>query len=155
MTRISSRFTFWNKRAFPLLWFGFVAGFIAITLFNGIAAKDPLFLVVPCVMGVVGYVVMKKLVWDLVDEVYDGGDYLLVRNRGRERRVPLSNIMNVSATTHMSPGRIVLRLREPGQFGPEIAFLPRYNFTLNPFAKHPVAEDLIARVDRTRAGGSA
>ena len=31
----------------------------------------------PCFMAVVGFVLFKKLLWDLVDEVHDGGDYLL------------------------------------------------------------------------------
>ena len=106
-------------------------------------------------MAVFGYFIMKKLVWDLVDEVYDSGDYLLVKNHGSEVRIDLTNIMNVSATTLVNPRRIVLRLREPGKFGAEIAFSPAARFTLNPFAKNPVAEDSIVRVDRARANGAA
>ncbi len=150
LTKISSRFTYWNKRVVPLLWFGFLAIFVATTFVHGVIATDFMFFVMPCVMAVFGYFVMKKLVWDLMDEVYDGGDYLLVKNRGSEGRIALSNIMNVSATTYMNPARIVLRLRERSQFGSEIAFSPAYKFTLNPFAKNPVAEDLIVRVDRAR-----
>jgi hypothetical protein len=157
LTKISSRFTYWNKRVFPILWFGFIAVFVATTLVSGVVAKDLMFLIVPCAMAVFGFFMMRKLVWDLVDEVYDGGDYLLVKNRGNEIQVALSNIMNVSATTHMNPARIVIRLREPSRFGSEIAFSPAYKFTLNPFAKNAVAEDLISRVDRARtprpAGG--
>ena len=106
-------------------------------------------------MAVFGYFIMKKLVWDLVDEVYDAGDYLLVKNRGNEAQVLLANIMNVSATTYMNPPRIVLRLREPSNFGSEIAFSPASRFTLNPFAKNLVAEDLIVRVDRARGNRAA
>jgi hypothetical protein len=155
MTKISSRLTYWNKRLFSLLWFGFLAVFVVTTFVAGAVAKDPVFLVVPCVMAVFGYFVMRRLVWDLVDEVYDDGDYLLIKNRGDEVRVALGNIMNVSATTFMNPPRIVLRLREPSKFGSEIAFSPASRFTLNPFAKSPVAEDLILRVDRTRANRAA
>jgi hypothetical protein len=155
MTKLSSRLTYWNKRLFPLLWFGFLAVFVVTTIVAGAVAKDPVFLVVPCVMAVFGYFVMRRLVWNLVDEVYDDGDYLLVKNRGDEVRVALGNIMNVSSTTFTNPPRIVLRLREPSMFGSEIAFSPASRFTLNPFAKSPVAEDLILRVDRARADRAA
>ena len=43
-----------------------------------------------------GYFVMKKLVFDLVDEVWDDGEALLIKNRGQEERVALRDIKNVS-----------------------------------------------------------
>jgi len=79
------------------------------------------------------------------------GDFLLVKNRGEEDRVTLSNVMNVSASTNMNPPQITLRLVKPGKFGTEIAFSPTAGFALNPFAKNQVAEDLIVRVDRARS----
>jgi hypothetical protein len=107
--------------------------------------------VVPLFMAAFGFFLMKKLVWDLVDEVYDCGDFLLIRNRGEEDKVSLSNVMNVNASTHMNPPRITLRLVSPGKFGTEIPFSPLTGFTLNPFAKNKVAEDLIVRVDQARS----
>ncbi len=111
---------------------------------------EPMFLVAPGVMAVFGFFVMKMLVWDLVDAVFDYGDYLLVKNRGTEDRVMLSNIMNVSSSTLMNPPRITLKLVRPSKFGPEIAFSPTMKFTLNPFAKNAIAEDLIDRAYRAR-----
>jgi hypothetical protein len=151
MTRISSGVTFLYKRIFPIFWFGFLAVFVATAFLSGQGIeKDPLFLVIPCGMGVVGFFIMKKLVWDLVDEVYDDQDFLLVKNRGEEERVALSNIMNVSATTFVNPPRVTLKLVEPGRFGSEITFTPVKGFNLNPFAKNPIVEDLIVRVDKAR-----
>lgn len=150
MTKISSKFTFFHKKWFPLLWFGFLAVFVTLALTNGALEKNPMFLVGPIVMAVIGLFVMKKLVWDLVDEVYDCGEFLLIKNRGEEDRVPLSNIMNVNASTMINPPRITLRLVNPGKFGNEIAFSPLTSFTFNPFAKNQVAEGLIVRVDRAR-----
>ena len=97
---------------------------------------------------------MKKIVWDLVDEVYDGGDFLVVRNRGREHHIPLTDIMNVSSSTFVSPPRITLKLTgasASGPLGSDVAFSPDKPFSLDPFAKDPVAEDLIVRVDRARS----
>lgn len=155
MTKISSGSLFYTKRIFPLFWFGFVGVMFALLLANGNLQKSPAMFIVPCVMAVFGYVLMKKLVWDLVDEVYDAGDFLVVRNRGEEEQVPLTNIMNVSASTNVNPPRITLRLVNPGRFGSEIAFSPPRVFSLNPFAKNKVAEDLIVRVDQARSKRSS
>ena len=151
MNPISSKSLFITKKVFPLLWFGFLAFFIGNSIMDGAYVKAPMFLVIPSVMAVFGFFLMKKIVWDLADQVYDGGDFLLVRKSGVEDRVPLSNIMNVSASTNMNPPRITLRLVRPGKFGPEISFSPAAPFTLNPFAKNPVAEDLIVRADKARS----
>ena len=151
MTKISSSLTFFNKKVFPALWFGFLAFFVVKATLTGIVEKAPMSVVIPVFMAVIGFFVMKKLVWDLADEVYDCGDFLLVRNRGEEDRVPLSNVMNVNASTYVNPPRITLRLVTPGRFGNEIAFSPIAGVRLNPFAKNKIAEDLIVRVDRARS----
>jgi hypothetical protein len=114
---------------------------------------DAMFLLVPCVLAPFGYVLMKKLVWDLVDEVYDGGDFLLVKNGVKEHQVPLTDVMNVSSSVAVNPPRVTLRLRGASAIGPlgsEFSFSPTRTFTLNPFAKNRVAEDLIVRVEKAR-----
>jgi hypothetical protein len=151
MTKISSRATFWYKKAFPALWFGFLAFFVFGGLMHGGIEENAIFLFVAVLMTVMGWVVMKQLVWDLADEVYDGGDFLLVRKGDEEERIPLSNVMNVSASTALNPPRVTLRLVNPGKLGTEVAFSPAARATLNPFAKNPVTEDLIVRVDRARS----
>ena len=151
MNKISSRWTYFHKKAFPTIWFGFLAFFVVSTLLSGAAEADLMFLVIPFLMAIFGYFFMKKLVWDLVDEVYDCGDSLLIRNRRSEERIPLSNIMNVSVSTLMNPPRVTLRLVKPGALGEEIAFSPISQSSLNPFAKSEVAEDLMVRVDRARS----
>ena len=151
MKKISSRWTAFYKRAFPTIWFGFLAFFVVMSIRAGAPKQDFVFILVPVVMAAFGFLIMKRLVWDLVDEVYDCGVGLLIRNRGDETLVPLSNIMNVSVT-YMNPPRITLKLITPVTFGDEIAFCPITGFRLNPFAKNPVAEDLIMRVHRARSG---
>ena len=146
MTRISSRRTFFVKRVFPVLWFGVLAFVVFLGISTGAVAKDPPFLAIPIVMAGIGLFIMRKLVWDLADEVFDCGHALLVRNRGEEELVPLSNIMHVNVSTYINPPRIALRLIAPGKFGSEIAFSPVTGFRLNPFAKNQVAEDLTLRV---------
>jgi hypothetical protein len=151
MTRISSKLTVWYKRGFPILWFGFLAIFVGVSLFSGGLVRDPIILIAPCFMGAVGFFMMKKLVWDLVDEVYEDRDALLIRNGGEEERIPMSNIMNVSATLLINPPRVTLRLVTPSRFGNEITFSPVTGLRLNPFAKNQVTEDLIEKVYKIRA----
>jgi hypothetical protein len=155
VTRISSKRTIWYKRGFPIFWFGFLAVFGAAGFLSGGIEKDPAFIIFPCIMGVFGFFMMKKLVWNLVDEGYDDQDSLLIRNRGEEERIALSNIMNVSATMLMNPPRTTLRLIKPGKFGDEITFTPVAEFSLNPFAKNQVTEGLIERVYKARATRAA
>ena len=155
MTRISSKLTDWYKWGFPIFWFGLLVFFVASGFLHGGIAKQPMFLIGPGIMGVVGFLIMKMTIWDLVDAVYDDQDSLLVKNRGEEERIALSNIMNVSATAFMNPPRTTLRLVKPGKFGDEITFTPARGFSLNPFARNPVVEDLIVRVDKARVRRAA
>lgn len=136
------------------MWFGFLGVFVIVALTNGAPAKNNVaLLIIPCVMAAMGYVVMKKLVLDLVDEVYDGGEFLVVRNRGREHRIPLTDIINVSFFAQ-NPMRITLRLSGPSAttpLGNQVSFSPEQRFKLSPFAKNDIAEDLIVRVDEARS----
>jgi len=153
MTKISSNSTFFYKRLLPFLGLGFLAAFTGISLYT---RRDVhiesswVFLVFPVMVAGIGFQLLKKLVWDLADEVYDGGDYLLVKMRGEEERVALANIMNVSAATTSNPLRITLRLIKPGRFGPEITFAPHTPLSFNRFAKNVIAEDLIVRAHEAR-----
>lgn len=151
MKKISSKTLVYTKTVFPLVWFGFLAVFLVLSIVDGAYKKDPIILVIPPAMAVLGFFTMKKLVWNLVDEVYDCGDSLLVKGRGVEERVPLTNIMNVSAPIGTNPPRITLRLIKPGKLGAEISFSPAAPFFRKRFAKIPFAEELIVRVDRARS----
>ena len=152
MRRISSRATFWYKRVFPIIWFGLLALFIAVGVFtstlNGGMQQLP-FIIIPVVMVLIGYVIMKKFVFDLVDEVWDDGAALIVRDKGREDRIALSNIMNISYSPLINPPRVTPMLRQPSNFGTEITFSAPVRFVPS-FAKSPVIEDLIRRVDAAR-----
>ena len=146
MRRISSRATTFNKKVFPIIWFGFLVCFVLITLRSG--RVNLMFFVVPAFMGVFGYFIMKKFLLDLVDEVWDSGNSLLVKNGAQQEMIPLSEIINVNYTILQTPNRVTLTLRQPSGFGKEISFLPPTR--LFPFSKHPVVEDLIQRIDHSR-----
>jgi hypothetical protein len=151
MRRISSKATFFNKRIFPVAWFGFLVVFVGASLFgahgqNSVSVIP--FLLAPLIMIVVGFFIMKKLVFDLVDEVWDDGNSLIVKNRGQEQRIALGDIKNVSYSPFMNPPRVTLSLRRPTVFGDQITFSAPLRFV--PFARSPAIDDLINRIDAAR-----
>jgi hypothetical protein len=148
MQRISSKATFFYKWLFPTLWFGFLAFVVGELVLSGAFKLDPVFLLGPLCMAVAGFFMMKFLYWDLADTVDDLGSHLLVRRKGVEATIPLSNIMNVSATP--SPSRVTLRLVNPCELGASVSFSPKSPLSLNPFAKNPVAEELMERAFSAR-----
>lgn len=149
MTRISSKMTFYYKRVLPILFFGFLLVFIMAPVLAGRGEPPPLpFFIFPVFFAVFFYFLMRKLIFDLVDEVDDDGDALIVRNGATRDRIPLTNIKNVSYSHLMNPPRATLSLRQPGKFGSEVSFCPPMQ--LNPFARNPIMDALIDRIDETR-----
>ena len=93
---------------------------------------------------------VRMFVFDLVDEVWDDGNHLIVRNGKQEERIPLSTIMNVNYM-RANPPRITLTLRKPCHFGNEITFSPvTRNMWFKPFSKNPIVQELIERIDAAR-----
>ena len=150
MKRLSSKTTFLYKRIFPFIWFGFLAIILCVGLLANLAGDGAgfMFVVIPMGLIVFGYFLIKKLVWDLIDEVYDEGTSLLFRNRGREFRVSLKDIKNVSYTTMVNPPRVTLSIRYPTDLGDELSFSPPACWI--PFKKNKDIEALIDRIDEAR-----
>jgi len=153
MKRISSKRTFFYKRVFPVLWFGFLAifvltAFLAIRRTHGEAIP---MLLAPVVMAVVGYILFRRLLFDLVDEVWDEGDALVVKNAGTEERLPLRNVINIGYSIITNPERVTLTLRDAGPFGKEITFIPLPRpFSFRWLSRNPIIDELIERVDQAR-----
>ena len=151
MTRLSSKATFFYKRIFPVFFIGALVVFIAVPLWRGadFGSYPPLpFFIAPVIMGVIFFVIIKKIIFDLVDDVVDQGDYLLVKNGGREDRIALVDIMNINYQSMMSPPRVTLSLRQPSIFGSQVSFCAPLRFV--PFSTSPVIDKLIERVDAAR-----
>jgi hypothetical protein len=151
--RISSKTTVVWKRVFPVVWFGFLGFFLLSALLPMLTKKEIHieFVIIPLIMAGFGFFVMKRLVFDLADEVWDEGDALLVRVKGKEERVALSNIINVSHSSFTNPPRVTLTLREPCSLGREIAFFPPHRVFL--WSKDPIVAELIERIDAKRRNG--
>ena len=152
MKLISSKATFFQKRVFPVIWFGLLGLFVVSFLPGAVSKGDvpvPVFFI-PVFMAAVGYFIFNRLIFDLADEVFDLGDSLLVKKGGREAVIRLSNIMKVSASGFQNPPRLTLALREPCVFGKEVAFMAPCRFSMNPFSQSPLAMELTGRIDAGR-----
>jgi hypothetical protein len=149
MRQISSSATVFYKRVFPAIWFGFIGliffGSLVGALKDGSGFGSSLF---PLGMAAFGFIIMKIFVWDLVDEVWDDGDSLVVRNNGREARVDLLNIININHSIFTNPPRVSLTLRAPCEFGRIVKFSPPKRFFR--FSEHPVVAELVERIDQKR-----
>lgn len=150
MTTISSKLTFFHKRVLPAILFGTLFVCVVVGLIEAETWPTLPFVAVALVIAAVWVVVMKFLIWDLVDEVEDHGDYLVVRKRDEQERIPFTNITNVSGTMMVNPPRVTIRLSTPGKFGDAVSFTPAMRFRFNPFAKPLIVDELRARVDRAR-----
>ncbi len=145
MKRISKRVSF-VKNVFPLLWAGiWTSG--AVSAFRSARPAVGVLLLLAAAIG--GYFLFRRQMKNLMDEIFDDGDALVVRDAGKEERIPFSEIMNVNAVQ----GFISLRLGHPRRFGDEIAFSLKQQrwFISNPFARDPLVESLIVRVDQARS----
>jgi len=143
--------TVYYKRVFPIVMFGSLLVF-AITPFiverHPPSALQLPFVILPAVMAVLFYVMLRKLIFDLVDEAWDAGDALIIRNKGKEERIAFADIMNINYSSFINPPRVTLSLRQPSIFGDKVTFCAPVRFV--PFATSPVVDDLIRRVDAAR-----
>lgn len=134
------------------MWFGIILLFISMALFaesKGINSHDIVPAIITAIfMAGIGYIIMKNLVFDLMDEAYDEGSSLLFKNNGKSVRINLTDIKNVSYTVVINPPRVTLSLRHKTEFGNEITFSP--SASLIPFRKNKDIVELIDRIDRAR-----
>lgn len=158
MRRLSSSLTFFYKRVFPVLWVGLVLTVCGLQIWamqHGRAdASSPPFLpllLMPLFMLGVMFLLYRKLLRDLLDEVWLDGDNLVVTNGGEKIRVALRDVMNVNATTMTNPRRVTLMLRTDSRFGRNLTFMPASpRGFMSAFNPDPIATELIERVDALR-----
>lgn len=150
---ISSRATFFYKRIFIALWFGFLFVCAAVVLSTTLAARASFMEIaagvgVPIAVMVLGYTIFRITIMDVVDEVYDAVDALIVRNGGHEERIPLADIRRAKGTLFVNPERVILELAHDTRFGSRIAFLPPIRWIR--LVRNPLAAELEERAGVAR-----
>jgi len=158
---LPSNLTFCLKRVIPVLSFGvFVFGIVevAANLKAPASAVAPVPVALVVLMGVFCVIVLRR-VSDVVDEVWDDGDALIVKNATLEERVPLKNIINVDYLRFSNLPRVTVTLRDPSQFGHEIAFfaLPTMGSFSNRLLSNrcPLVDELTERADVARRAAAS
>jgi hypothetical protein len=149
VNRISSRWTRFIKWVTPIAWLGGL-GYLAVDSARD-GRLDALLAVIVSGMALAGLLLMKIFIWNLADEVYDCGDSLLVRRGGLEESVPLAEVTQVALALFSRPPRITLKLAKPGKFGRSIVFTPPTSPGQEIFGRNPIAEQLLAKVDKARS----
>ena len=153
MTCISRSVAFY-KRTLPVLLFVallVITAFAASDMARGDSKLSSSELLVPWVLGLVGWLFMWLNTHRFADEVLDAGDHLLVRVGSTSARVSIADIESIDESAFFNPRRITLRLSRPGPLGSAIVFMPVMNLShLVPLATSPVTDDLAERVERAQ-----
>ena len=130
------------------MWFGGLLFFLFVTLLKADYGSILVTTGFLSFMGLLGFIMFKKMVWDLADEVYDNVDSLIFRKGRVEQIVELKDIINIDYAHLNSPERVVIHTRKKGEIGNELAFSLPMRFNL--FKKSPYVRELIERVDKSK-----
>ena len=155
--RISSVWTFFYKRIFPLFWislWGLGAAGLWLGWFSEPAPPPPEMKWVALLAWISGG---SFLIWfsRRLRSVWLAGDHLIVSDYRHEQSVPLSAIEDVTETRFWNPKMIRIHLRHSARHGDEIVFLaPSALFQL-PFSDHRVVKELRARSFQAKTGAPA
>ena len=150
MKKISSDLTFLNKRFYPVIVFIFAGIIVLFNLYLIIYEKriDLSFISAPFFIGIIGYLLIKRLVLDLADEVWDDGGALLVKKGGESLRINFTDIKKVDYSYFTNQPRVTLRLNNNTIFGDTLSFMPPTNFL--PYIKNRDIVELVDRIENLR-----
>jgi hypothetical protein len=132
-------------------------GFGIFAIFFIASTADNLSDVIPVIIFfLVAIFVLKLFVKDFVEEVYDCGDFLLIKNRNTEEKIPFKNMKNVTHRFQRGGELLItLHLLYPGQFGSRITFISTTaGVSRNPFKTPLIVEELMQRVRTAESGAT-
>lgn len=145
--------TVFNKRVFPVFWYGGLLLFLGLVIYGRMWSETPLLVIIPVFMMIFGAVWLKSSVFLMVDSVFDCGDYLLVKKGKISTRIEINEIAYVDEHILSYPHTVTLKLKNPSQLGCDIVFCPSFDTSLNPFDELAVTKSLSKRVNAWRRGG--
>ena len=138
---------YFTKWVLPVLLYLGTSGYMLWKESQKVAPDFVILYSVLLVVAVIFIIVFKKQIWSLADEVLDGGDHLIVRFGTKTQNIPFTNIIDANAVNRFGATTVTLRLSVPCDFGNKISFLAKSE-SRNPFASNPIAEGLLARIEK-------
>lgn len=146
MRLISSKLSVWNKRFVPVFWCGFVALVAWALAVNG---ADTTWVVgIPAALLLAGLAYMRAFTFVLADQVFDAGNSLVIRSKGKELAIPFANIADVKYALVADPPRIVITFSTAAVPHANVQFMPPVVPAMFIFRKHPLVAEL-----KKRSGG--
>lgn len=149
MKKLSSDKTFLHKTVYPV--FMLAIALVMLGILVGYMFREQQFSLL--VVGFIGlamvyvYTEYRKRAVGLVDEVWDDGDSLLVKNGDQQERIAIANIAKIKYGGIGNSHFVLLTLHEPCVFGNELRFVPpRKVFQ---FFKNRAVVDLAIRIKKT------
>ena len=152
--RISSGMTSWYKRGFPLFFLA-IPVLVLVMMASGNWGPSGMpseVYIGPGMVVVIGFIVFKLLLSNLIDEVWDNGHELIVVNEDHVEHVPLASIVNINYSGLTNPKLAYLLLRQPGRWGRKLKFIPVRSKMFFNLTHNETIDDLIERVDQARRG---
>lgn len=132
------------KRIFPIAYYSFLT---LLTLVTPEEQQRAVIIAAICA-GIVGYIGMRFFPQNLIDEAYDDGDALLLKNKNKEVRVHFKDIKKVDYLNIGWGGPFVtLTLLSESALGQKISFIAGKHVTA--FERDPEVSALIDRIERT------
>jgi hypothetical protein len=150
MKLLSSKITIFYKYILPAIWLAVLVYIVYASISTvGVEVFKTIFTVIFLFVLMLGFFILKEFHMGLVDEVWDGGDFLLVKNKGKEGKIYLTNIKNIKYGAISNIDKVTLTLDEPGIFGEKISYNAR--MSVNPFKRDPLVKMLEEKIYQKRS----
>ena len=147
MKRINSKFTFLLKKIFPVFWVMILFSmFVVILIHNQKIETLFIGIFVTLFMLVIGLLVYKFLLSNLMDEVYLDGENLVFRNSGEQIKLFLTDIKDYKYQRHMNPHNVTINTKHHTKFGKKLVFLAPTTYV--PFRKNEVIMQLLEKLNK-------
>jgi len=135
--RINSKFTFLLKKIFPIFWVMILFSMFVVVLINNQKIETLLIgIFVTLFMLVIGLLVYKFLLSNLMDEVY------------LDDELYLTDIKDYKYQRHMNPHNVTINTKHHTKFGKKLVFLAPTTYV--PFRKNEVIMQLLEKLNKDK-----
>lgn len=145
MYKLSADSTSLYKKLFPFSMYVVLAAFYALCMvaMYQIGEFDIWFFLVPVGLAALAYFLLQDGMIGLADDVFDCGEYLLVRSKGKEIRVDLEDVVKFEYSYRTQPQLICLTYKKSENSYRTVKFTP----PTDQQSPNPEIMDVIRRIE--------